>query len=89
MPDFLSGNKGIIFWSVLALFYLALSIFTYFAGRTLLKHLKIMTKSGDTLIYEENIGLESTLYHAFKTITIVDIIGFFLAALAAIASVIF
>lgn len=77
-----------LFWSVIALFYLALAIVTYVMGRRVLKCIRVLGGDGDTLVSWSKetgeVGLESTLHRAFKAIIITDIIGFTLAAAAAI-----
>jgi len=75
------------FWVVLGLFYLVLSLVVWKEGRPILKDL-LLLKGFDALrSIDENgreVGLESTLYKAYRGILITDIVGFALAAIAAV-----
>jgi len=75
-----------IFWLVIAIFYATLAIVTFITSKPLMKALKVMNKHEDSIIWEEEIGLESLLNKAFRAIFITDMIGFALAAIAAIIS---
>ena len=82
-----------IFCSVLALFYLSLAIITGIMGKPVLNKLSALKAPGDSLVSiiektGEEVGLESTLHKAFKAIIITDIVGFILAAIAALLSAI-
>jgi hypothetical protein len=81
-----------IFWSVIALFYFALAIFTGIALYKLKQGLSKLDDISPSGIFNkkgEVVAVESTLYKALKAILITDIIGFILATFAAIISVIF
>jgi hypothetical protein len=82
-----------LFWIVIAVFYLALAITTWINSRPIKEALAALKTPGDSLVsysdkMKKEVGLESTLYAAYKTIIITDIIGFVLAAGAAGISVI-
>ena len=82
---------SIVFWVILAAFYLALAIVTWVKGRLVIKALYALMQPGDSgTSYSEElkreVGLESTLHAAYKTIIITEIAGFVLAAIAAIVS---
>jgi len=70
------------------MFYLALAVVVYKTSRPILRALSIMLKEGDTIIWGEEVGLESVLNKAFKAIYITDVVGFILASVAAVISAI-
>jgi hypothetical protein len=75
------------FWVVLALLYLVLSVVTWLTSRPIEKAFALLKEPGDTLVSVnesgKEVGLESTLHKAYKTIITTNIVGFVLAALAA------
>ncbi len=76
----------VIFWAILAALYLSLAIVTYVLSRPVLKKLALLKETDALVSYDKQgkeVGLESTLYRAFKAIIITDTIGFVLAAFAA------
>lgn len=77
-----------LFWSVLALFYLLLTIVTFISSRPIKKNLAELAQEGPDSSLEtiegKEISLNETLYRAYKNIIITDMIGFALAAAAAI-----
>lgn len=78
-----------LFWSVLALFYLALATVTFITTRPIQRNLATIKKQIDMTANNEKgetISQGETLYRAFKGMTLTDIIGFILAAAAAIMS---
>jgi hypothetical protein len=80
-----------IFWSILAALYLTLAIVTWIKSKSVKKALYALTQPGDSLVSHSNelkkdVGLESTLYAAYKAIIGTEIAGFVLAAIAAIVS---
>jgi hypothetical protein len=79
----------IIFWSVLALFYLVLAICTSKALCGLKQALRKLDNISPSGIYDTGrvIPIESILYKFLKAILITDICGFILAAVAAIFSI--
>ena len=80
----------IIFWSVIALFYFALTIVTGIALCKLkqdLSKLDDISPSGIINKRGEVVPVESTLYKALKAILITDILGFLAATAAAIVSI--
>jgi hypothetical protein len=80
------------FWLVLALFYLALTIVTFIMSRPIRKKLEALVQEGPDSSLQttegKEISLNQTLFSAYKSIIITDMIGFFLAALAAIVETI-
>lgn len=79
----------IIFWSVIAFFYLTLAIVTGKARCDLKQKLSNLDKISPSGIYNNKgnvVAVEETLYKALKAIYITDIIAFLLATAAAIAS---
>jgi hypothetical protein len=78
------------FWVVLAFLYLALAVGTWLISRPIEKAFALLKEPGDTLVSLDKsgkeVGLESTLHKAYKTIIITDIVGFVLAAIAAVIS---
>ena len=81
-----------IFWIVLAVFYLSLAISTYIRSRPIQSDLRKLAKEGpDNMISLKDgvsISLNDNIYLAFKNIIITDIIGFILASIAAIITLI-
>jgi len=81
-----------IFWSILAAFYLALSLVTIVVCRPIFKRFKEITETpmGNFLETESGrtIWIEGLFIRAFKAIIITDIIGFFVSAAAAVVSAI-
>lgn len=78
-----------IFWSLLAIMYFVLSVITFLARKSLIKDLSTLDDMSPTGVYNAQgkvVAVESRLYNALKAILITDIIGFFLAAIAAIIS---
>ncbi len=80
-----------IFWLVIAIFYATLAIVTYVMGKPVIEALVALKTPGDSLVsysakLGKEVGLESTLHAAYKATIITDIIGFMLAAIAAIIS---
>jgi hypothetical protein len=83
--------QSLVFWSLIAALYLALAIITWVSSRSVIKALAALMTPGDSLKsyshkLKKEVGLESTLYAAYKTIIITEIIGFVLAAIAAVIS---
>ena len=79
----------IIFWSVIALSYLALAIYTLKALQTFnanLGELKKMSPTGIINKKGEVRAVETELYNAIKAILVTGIIGCSFAATAAIGS---
>ena len=76
-----------IFWSVLSGFYLVLAIVTCISGRHILRKTAKLKEPRDVITSRDGeVGLESTFHSALKAIIITDILGFLLAAIAAIIS---
>ena len=77
----------ILFWLVLALFYLALAIVLVVKSRPIKKNLAELAQEGPDSFLEtakgKEISLNQTLFSAYKSIIITDVVGFVLAALAA------
>ena len=81
----------IIFWSVLAALYAALAFVTWLASKPVKRELALHVKYAGIVNEDEKgkqVALESTLQKAFKGIIITDIVGFSLACIAAILSII-
>ena len=82
-----------LFWFILALFYLALAIVTFVGSRPIKYMFAQLAKEGADSVLEtaegEEISLNDNIYRAYKSIIITDIIGFVLAAVAAVVSVLF
>jgi hypothetical protein len=80
-----SGSS--LFWIVLALFYLILALITYISSRPIKYMFSKLAEEGADSVLEiregEEISLNSTIYKAYKSIIITDIIGFILATVAA------
>ncbi|MCJ7426243.1 MAG: hypothetical protein MUO17_03805 [Dehalococcoidales bacterium] len=88
-PSVSSGP--VVFWALIAAFYLVLAIMTWVKGRSVIKALYALKSPRDSLTsYSEElkkeVGLESTLYAAYKAMIITEIAGFVLAAIAAVIS---
>ena len=81
-----------IFWSVIALFYFALSIVTLIALRKLKRDFSRLDDISPSGIFNDKgkvVAVETTLYKALKAILITDILGFLVAAAAAIVPLIY
>ena len=80
-----------IFWSVLALLYLSLAVVTQRMSKPIKEKLKLLSQedalTSDSPKYGE-VGLESTLYKAYRSILITDVVGLILAATAAVGAVV-
>ena len=78
-----------IFWWILAALYLALAIITWCSSKPVLEKLALLGES-DALVSTDTkgveVGFESTVHKAFRSIIITDIVGFFIAAFAAAIS---
>jgi len=84
-------SGSVIFWSFIAVLYLALAIVTWVKSKPVKEALAALKTPGDSLAsysdkLRKKVGLESTLHAAYKTIIITDVIGFGLAAIAAAIS---
>ncbi len=82
----------IVLWLVLAMLYFLLAIKNYRTSRVLLRRLYALTQPGNSLVSQlpngEEVGLESTIYKGFKDTAAIDTIGFVLASIAAIISIV-
>ena len=80
------------FWLVLALFYLALAVVTFIKSRPIKRDLAGLAQEGPDSFLQttggKEISLNKTLSSAYKSIIITDMMGFFLAAIAAIVETI-
>ena len=83
------GYSGfVLLWLVIAGLYLALAIGTWLKSKPVRKAFAALKEPRDSLVsyspeLGKEVGLESTLYKAYKTIIVTDIVGFMLAAAAA------
>ena len=80
-----------LFWFVLALFYLSLAIVTFVRSRPIKSNLAQLAQEGPdsslTTVEGKDISLNENLYRAYNSIIVIDIIGFILAAVAAIITI--
>jgi len=79
------------YWWVLAIFYFVLAIVTWVTSRPILSSFSALMLLGDSLVsydkkQKKEVGLESTLRRAYKSLIITDVVGFVLASIAAIVS---
>jgi len=85
----------LVFWVVLAVFYLILAIVTYVRAKPILKWLKAAAKIRGGIYYTETeipgggeAKIEQIVNKAFRDIIIINVSGFILASAAAVASLV-
>ena len=80
------------FWSAIALLWLALAIVTTIGLVRIRQSLSDLDNRSLSGVFNKKgkvIGIESTLYNAIKAILTTEILGFFVAAVAALSPIIF
>jgi len=81
----------IVFWSVIAFFYFALTVVTGISLYKLKQDLSKLDEISPSGILNKNgkvVAVESSLYKALKAILVTDILGFLAATAAAVTSII-